>query len=214
MQSKNKSSKIVGHSAYLDPARFIEANRYDFRIDLYSLGIIITEILMGNLWSNIMGEENITHIAAFNFENDFLLTEGKKYINKDLLNILRRAVKRDINERYKSIDEFRKALFNILDIDTKKGTELSATVMEDIKQEEEPETKKMAFDFYFKVRMPFSTAGQTFAQGIIEYNREKEIELSDYHGAKIVIKDFSPSPLHPRFIQPLYLLPAVGRKDY
>jgi serine/threonine protein kinase len=192
MKSTNKSSKIVGHSAYLDPARFIEANRYDFRIDLYSLGIIITEILMGNLWSNIVGEENIPHIAAFDFENDFLLTEGKKYINNDLLNILRKAVKREINERYKSIDELRKDLFQILDIDSKKGTELPGTVMENMKQEEEPDTKKITFDFYFKIPIPFSSAGQTFAQDIIEYKQEKEIELSDYHGAKIVIKDFSP----------------------
>ena len=192
MNSKSKSSKIVGHSAYLDPARFSEANRYDFRIDLYSLGIIITEILMGNLWSNIVGEENITHIAAFDFEKDFLLTEGKKYIGKDLLDILRKAVKREINERYKSIDEFRKALFKALDIDSKKGTELSGTVLEDIKEDAEPEIKKVAFDFYFKLRMPFSTVGQTFSQEIIDYKQEKEIELSDYHGAKIVFKDFSP----------------------
>jgi serine/threonine protein kinase len=192
LKSTDKSSKIIGHSAYLDPARFSEANRYDFRIDLYSLGIIVTEILMGNLWSNIVGEENISHIAAFNFEKDFLLTEGPKYISDDLIKVLRKAVKREITERYKSVDDFRKALFKTLDIDSKKGTELSDTVIEDIKKEEKPETKKVSFDFYFKIRIPFTTAGQTFAQDVIEYKKEKEIELRDYHGAKITIENFSP----------------------
>ena len=196
LKSTNKSSKIVGHTAYLDPARFNEANRYDFRIDLYSLGIIVTEILMGNLWSNVMGEENITHIAAFNFEKDFLLTEGTKFISEDLIKILRKAVKREINERYKSVDEFRKALFKALDIDSKKGTELSDTVIEDIKEAEKPKTKKITFDFYFKIRITFASAGQTFAQEIISYKQEKEIELRDYHGAKITFDKFSPQKVN------------------
>ena len=192
LKSTNKSSKIVGHSAYLDPARFSEANRYDFRIDLYSLGIIVTEILMGNLWSNIVGEENITHMAAFNFEKDFLLTEGPKYISDDLIEILRKAVKREIKERYKSVDDFRKALFKTLDIDSQKGTELSGTVIEDIQEEEKPDIKKVSFDFYFKISIPFAAAGQTFAQEIIAYKQEKEIELRNYHGAKIAFENFSP----------------------
>lgn len=191
MKSSDKSSKIVGHSAYLDPARFIDSHRYDFRVDIFSLGIIITEILMGNLWTNIVGEENISHLAAYDFEKDFLLKEGQKHISKDLIKILSKSVKREMQERYKSVDDFRKVLFKALDIDSKKGTELSDTVIEDIK-EEEPETKKITFDFYFKVRIPFSAAGQTFAQDIIDYDSQKEFELRDYHGAKIVFKDFSP----------------------
>lgn len=191
MKSTSKSSKIVGHSAYLDPARFIDMHRYDFRIDIFSLGIIITEILIGNLWTNIVGEENISHLAAFDFEKDFLMTEGPKHINEGLIKTLRKAVKREMGERYKSVDDFRKTLFKALDIDSKKGTELSDTVIEDIK-EEEPETRKITFGFYFKVSIPFASAGQTFAQEIIDYNQEKEIELRDYHGAKIVFKDFSP----------------------
>lgn len=191
-KSTSKSSKIIGHQAYLDPARFLDMQRYDFRIDLFSLGIIVTEVLIGNLWTNIVGEENISHLAAFDFEKDFLLKEGPKYISKDLIDILSKAVKRDMEARYKSIDEFRNALFKVLDIDSQKVTEVSDTVLEEIKEEEKPKLKKIAFDFYFKLKMPFTTISQTFAQEIIKYDRQKEIELKDFHGAKIEFNGFSP----------------------
>ncbi len=192
LNSTDKSSKIVGHSAYFDPARFIEKHRYDFRIDIFSLGIIITEILMGNLWTNIVGEENVPHMAAFDFEKDFLLPEASKYINKEIIAVLAKAVKRDPEARYKSVDAFRKALFRVLEIDSQKATGVSDSAMEAARSEPEPEVKTHSFDFYFKLDIPFKTSSSTFAQEVIDYNNERAIKLRNFQGAKIQFKDFTP----------------------
>jgi serine/threonine protein kinase len=185
-----KSSKIVGHSAYLDPARFEEKYRYDLRVDLYSLGIIVMEILMGKFWIKVFGEENIYHLVALDFEKEFLLTEGKKVINDNIIEVLRKAVKRNLEERYESVDEFRNALFSVLDISSQAMTVAYRTTPQP--RPEELKSKSLAFDFFFNVNLPFSSSNQTFAQDIIEFDRDRKIELRDYRGAKIVFKDYMP----------------------
>lgn len=185
-----KSSKIVGHSAYLDPARFEDKYRYDLRVDIYSLGIIVVEILMGKFWVKVFGEENITHLVALDFEKEFLLTEGKKHIPDKLIEIIGRAVKRKPEDRYQSVDEFRSELFAELDISSQKITApLKVTPQP---EPEELKIKPLAFDFYFNVKLPFASGGETFAQDIIEFDQSKRIELRDYRGAKIVFNDYTP----------------------
>lgn len=190
MQASGKSSKIVGHSAYLDPSRFDDKFRYDLRVDIYSLGIIVAEILMGNFWLKMFGEENISHLMAMDFEKDFLLTEGKKHIDGSIIPVLQKAVTRNPEERYASVDEFRNSLFAILDISSQKRTmPLKITPQP---EPEELTTKPLVFDFYFNIKLPFSTADKTFAQDIIEFDQTDRIELSDHRGAKITFDKFRP----------------------
>jgi serine/threonine-protein kinase len=190
MKVSGKSSKIVGHSAYLDPSRFDEKFRYDLRVDIYSLGIIVAEILMGNFWLKMFGEENISHLMAMDFEKEFLLTEGKKHIDPRIVEVLQKAVKRDPEERYASVDEFRKKLFSVLDISSQRRTmPLKATPTP---PPVELTTKPLVFDFYFNIKLPFSIADKTFAQDIIEFDKTDRIELGDFRGAKITFDKFKP----------------------
>jgi serine/threonine protein kinase len=186
-----KSTQIVGHSAYLDPLRFEEKFRYDFRVDLYSLGIICVEILLGNSWTKILGEENISHLLAMDFEKEFLCTEGAKYIRKDILEVLKRAVKRNPEERYESIGEFRQALFAIMDIDSENIT-APLLLTPSSGRPKTPRSEILNLDFYFSVKLPFAVSEKTFAQDIIQYNEQGKIELKNYQGAKIVFSNFSP----------------------
>lgn len=184
------SSKIVGHSAYLDPLRFDDKYRYDFRVDLYSLGIMVTEILMGDLWINIVGEENIAHLMAFDFEKDFLLTEGAKKISREIVGVLRKAVSRNIDNRYQSVSEFRSHLFQALDIDSKKRTPTLDTVPR--QETSPPMTKKKGLDFNFSINLPFEPDTKTYAQKIVKIKDEKAITLKDYRGIRIDFTDFAP----------------------
>ena len=191
-----KSSKIVGHSAYLDPSRFEDKYRYDLRVDIYSLGIIIVEILMGKFWVKVFGEENISHLIAVDFEKEFLMTEAKKYIDDNIIEVIRKAVRRNPEERYGSVSEFRNELFSVLDISS-----LQMTAPLSITPQPEPEElkiKPLAFDFYFNINLPFSAHQQTFAQDIIEFDGSKKIELRNYRGAKIVFKNYSPKKVNLR----------------
>lgn len=191
MEGAGKSSQVVGHSAYLDPLRFEEKFRYDFRVDIYSLGIIIVEILMGNFWLKVFGEENISHLMALDFEKEFLMKEASKYIDNEIIEVLRKAVKRNPEERYGSVGEFRQALFEVMDIDSKKMT-TPVQPVQVTPLPEEPKKETIGFDFYFSIKLPFTLSDQTFAQDIIVYDEKKKMELSNYRGAKIVFNDFSP----------------------
>jgi serine/threonine protein kinase len=189
METSGKSTKIIGNSAYMDPARFEKKYQYDFRTDIYSLGIIVVEVLMGQSWLKVFGEENISHLLTVDFEREFLLEEGAAVINdKDIIEILRKAVKRNPEDRYSSMDDFRKALFEVLEISSKKLTQTPETPGTARKME----TRTRIFDFYFTVPLPFETPDQTFAQDIIIYREGKKIELSNFLGGKIEFSDFTP----------------------
>jgi serine/threonine protein kinase len=180
MEAGTQSSEVVGHNAYLDPCRYNRKYNRDFRLDIYSLGIIITEILMGRFWTDVMGRENIHDFLAVDFEKEFLLQSGTKYITADLIEVLRKAVKRDIEERYGTVDEFRQALFTVLDAHPEEMvTEYTA-----------PNT--ITFPFYFTIKLPFELVDTTFSQEIIKFEEEEKIVLPDYRGAKILFSGFFP----------------------
>ena len=187
----SKSTKIVGHSAYLDPSRFEEKYRYDLRADVYSLGIIITEILIGKSWIKEFGEENISHLVAIDFEKEFLRTKCKQHLSDDLIKVISQSVKRKPEDRFESIDDFRKALFNVLDIDSKKPS--SATDVEDDQMASLHQKKEtISFEFSFQIRFPIPDLNKTFAQDVIKFKNQKELKLTDFRGAKIVFPDFKP----------------------
>lgn len=189
METSGKSTKIIGNSAYMDPARFEKKFQYDFRTDIYSLGIIVLEVLMGKSWLKVFGEENISHLLSIDFEREFLLAEGAAVIDdKDIIETLRKALKMNPEERYDSVDDFRKALFEVLEISSKRLTQTPKTSEVDKKME----TRSRIFDFYFTVSLPFETPDHTFAQDIIIYREGKKIELSNFLGGKIEFADFIP----------------------
>jgi serine/threonine protein kinase len=180
MDADSKSSEVVGHNAYLDPSRYNKKYNRDFRLDIYSLGIIITEILMGRFWTDVMGKENIHDFLAVDFEKEFLLQYGASYIPAPITEVLRKAVKRDIEERYDTVENFKRALFAVLE---NRPEEIESEYLE-------PNT--VTFPFYFNMKLPFELVDATFSQEIIKYNEGKKMELGDYRGAKIVFNDFFP----------------------
>jgi serine/threonine-protein kinase len=187
-QNLGKSTRIVGHSAYLDPMRYLENYRYDFSTDVYSVGVIITEILMGRFWIKLFGEENVSHMAAIDFENDFLLKLAPDFIEKKLIEVIRRSVRRKPEERYASVDEFRAALYDVFASDSKKPV---SRVMPEMEAPAPANITKL-IQFRFTVSLPFAAADRTVSQKIFSYQGEKEIVFDDYKGAKIFFPDIKP----------------------
>lgn len=188
MNSGTQATKIIGHSAYVDPARFDEKYKNDFRMDIYSLGIIIVEVLMGKSWLTVFGEENISHVLSVDFEKDFLLKEATAYFtDTNLIAAIQKAVKHSPEDRYDNVDDFRKVLFAALEITTGGVTHITNTT-----KSRDTKLQTRNCDFYFTIPLPFETTDHTFVQDIIVYEAGKKIELRDYRGVGIEFKDFAP----------------------
>lgn len=181
MEAGSPASEVVGHNAYLDPCRYNKKYNRDFRLDIYASGIIITEILMGKSWMDVMGKENIHDFMAVDFEKEFLLQAGAQYIPGVIVEALRRAVKRNIEERYPTIDDFRETLFPALAA-RPAGEPVTAAAAG-------APAHIITFPFYFTIKLPFESVDTTFSQEIIQFEEGQDVRLADHRGAKIVFSD-------------------------
>lgn len=106
----DSTTRMAFHERYMDPALLTHDNiRYDFRIDIYQLGIIVTEILLGEYWM-INDDETSTYSAGVDFEKDFLLNMAGREIPPAVLRVIRKATTRNIKKRYRSTGKFREEM--------------------------------------------------------------------------------------------------------
>ena len=94
----DKTTGIVGRDKYLDPLRFDKRYRRDPRVDIFTAGIVITEIFIGNLWDNIIYEP----LYELDFEREFLENYASGHIDRHLVRFISGAIKSDISKRYKN----------------------------------------------------------------------------------------------------------------
>ncbi len=83
--------------------RFDKRYRHDPRIDIFTAGIVITEIFIGNLWDNIIYEP----LYELDFEREFLDCYASGQIDKRIVKFISRAIKSDISKRYKNATEMK-----------------------------------------------------------------------------------------------------------
>ena len=102
-KNNEKTTGVVGRDKYLDPMRFDKRYRRDPRIDIFTAGIVITEIFIGNLWDNIIYEP----LYDLDFEREFLDCYASGQIDKKIVKFISRAIKSDITKRYKNADEMK-----------------------------------------------------------------------------------------------------------
>jgi serine/threonine protein kinase len=121
----NSTTRMAFHDRYLDPALFMNDRfRYDSRIDIYQLGVIITEILMGEYWQTDDDESVVSGIQGVDFEKDFLMTFAVNDIHPYIVEIIRKATTRKINKRYRTAAEFKKEMHEALQRVEKKGKKI------------------------------------------------------------------------------------------
>jgi serine/threonine protein kinase len=109
------SSRIAAHDYYIDPERRYNASfRYDVRSDIWSAGVIIGEVLIGNFWANIIDRQDALNVARLDFETDVFDTYFKALLDRPLYKILRRAVKRVPAARYPRVTDLSDSLLHYL----------------------------------------------------------------------------------------------------
>lgn len=103
----NIDYNLPGTIYYMSPEQ-IEGNPVDERTDIYSLGIMMFEMLTGR---RPFPEDNLSVLMDLHLKEDVPSPcEIEKTIKKPLCDIVVKCSKRDPNERYKSVDEVLKEL--------------------------------------------------------------------------------------------------------
>lgn len=187
MENSTKSTRIIGHSGYLDPERFLNKDyRYDFRIDIYSLAVILSEVFAGKTWKSFFENEDI-NINSLDFETDILIPKlAPLFKNKKLTEIFAKAVTKKPEERYKTIYNFREDLFNALSINSedKSSAPLNNSNSDDL-------TVSKKIEINFTIPLPLLEENSTLLHETMTYTG-KPVQLKNYRGIRIDFSNFIP----------------------
>jgi serine/threonine-protein kinase len=108
-----RDGSMLGTPLYMSPEQAKGAPNIDVRSDVWSLGIVLYELLSGSLPyadANSLGELMVAIITA-----DLPLLQDKApWVPPELAEITHRAISRDINRRFQSAGELRDALAAIV----------------------------------------------------------------------------------------------------
>jgi eukaryotic-like serine/threonine-protein kinase len=116
-----QSIDIKGTIVYMPPEQFADFRRVDHRADIYSLGKILYEAIVGKI-SATSKSTHFKHVGLNNPETGFF---------QEIDQIIRKATAESKEERFTSIEEFRKAILNALVILTQQPDEkLVRTIFE------------------------------------------------------------------------------------
>jgi eukaryotic-like serine/threonine-protein kinase len=104
---KSKSGTLKGKYGYMSPEQVIEQS-LDARSDLFSVGVVLAELLTGRRLFAAANELDVLLMVR-----DAKLGRFEKYgadIHPDLANIVRKALKKPVDERWQSAAQFRDAI--------------------------------------------------------------------------------------------------------
>ncbi len=117
-QSKTRTGTIMGSPFYMSPEQVL-GKKVDGRSDIFSLGVTFYQLLSGSLPFN--GES----IASVAFHITNTKHESVRHWNSKLpastVRITNKALQKDPNKRFQTMDEFKQALINALKRDFKKA---------------------------------------------------------------------------------------------
>jgi len=181
-----KSTRIVGHTAYLDPQRFADKDyRYDFRIDLYSMGIILTEVLIGRYWRNLFNDEDVS-LNSIDFEKDVLAGLVRPLLGQTpVIDVLQKAVRVNPDKRYKSMYEFQEALFSAMGISSEDSSIPPAV-------EKKADSGIVILPIEFTIPLPFREDDATLLHENATYSGNP-LTLRDYRGIRIEFNNPAPA---------------------
>ncbi len=108
-----RTGSMLGTPLYMSPEQVNGASNIDARSDVWSLGIVLFELLSGNIpWANAPSLGRL--MAAIITEELPLLQDRAPWVPPELAEVTHRAISRDINQRYSNAGELRDALLQIV----------------------------------------------------------------------------------------------------
>jgi len=153
-----RQGDVVGTAGYMSPEQ-IQGLPIDVRVDLYSLGVMVFELLSGRL--PYRGENPAATMFKHLNEPIPLIRERNPLlvdVPKEIDSFMPRALAKEPSQRFASVAEFRRALIGLLDFgrvpaectvtDVRLGDEetLPAIEMRQLKPTEFPETQELPLE--------------------------------------------------------------------
>jgi serine/threonine protein kinase/dipeptidyl aminopeptidase/acylaminoacyl peptidase len=97
-----EDADVAGTLAYMSPEQ-IEGREIDVRSDIYSFGVVLYEMLAGQM--PFKGEYESALIYTILNEEPEPIQKLRPDISSELMHVLNRAMEKDSNDRYKGIDD-------------------------------------------------------------------------------------------------------------
>jgi serine/threonine-protein kinase len=177
-----RSQVLLGTPLYMSPEQCKGAAKIDARSDVWSLGVVLWELLAGT--SPFPQPRSLGALMASIITEDLpLIQDLAPWVNSSVAEVVHRAMSRDIEKRYANAAELRDALLLL----TPGGSQLPAALLEPVSEREQH---------------TFASRYEVLDQSMLSPSRP---ELA----ATVVLPMEQPRPKPRRNIRPLLALGAV-----
>jgi serine/threonine-protein kinase len=108
-----RTGSLLGTPLYMSPEQVRGASQIDGRSDVWSLGVVMFELLTGELpWATL---DSLGELMAAILTSELpLLQDRAPWVRPELADVVHRAISRDLGRRYADAGELRDALFRIV----------------------------------------------------------------------------------------------------
>jgi serine/threonine protein kinase len=129
-----KPGILLGTPQYMPP-EYVRESRYDERGDIYTLGLMLYELLTGKRWlSHLSGQEVITHLLKTKFQ---ISRESLVGIPRKYLRVLTRALDARPDYRYQSAMEMKRDFSEDMDLGVESTIDLKdAAILQKVRSSE------------------------------------------------------------------------------
>jgi eukaryotic-like serine/threonine-protein kinase len=164
-EEKTQPGVVFGRAAYLAPEQ-ARGEVADARTDVYTLAIVLWELLTGHQYLPISGLDPVASLALVRHPKPVPPSSRAPWISPELDKVVLRALTPDRAQRFQSADEFRLALSDVIAqtaprTDPARVVELMQTIFDEVIEKERVERELFLKEVIPAFRLSCPEAGES-----------------------------------------------------